>query len=194
MASKKSKSKQLISIMAPKVFGEIELGKTFASEPSYIIGRKINTNVMNVVSDSNKYYMKLIFLINSVDDTKALTEFIGSELLREYLSRMTLRRVKKIDMVQNLVTKDGVKVRVKSVAVISKKMSTRTKFDLGAKMKELVKQQVESSTMDDFIEKMINDEIKMRVMKEARKIYPVRYFELRKTEVIRSVNVEAKRQ
>jgi small subunit ribosomal protein S3Ae len=129
--------------MAPKIFGDVELGKTFAIEPSYIIGRKIVTNTMNLVRESNKYYMKLIFSINSIDGTKAFTEFSGSELLREYITRMVLRRVRQIALVQDLTTKDGVKIRVKSIALTSKKMSTRTKFDLASMIKESVKQQVE---------------------------------------------------
>src|SRR3972149_1479503 len=114
MATKKSKPKQWVSIMAPKFFGEVEIGKTFATEPDYIIGRKIITNAMNVVNDLDKFYMKLIFTISSINGTKALTEFTGTQLMSEYITRLVLTRVRRTDLVQDLMTKDGVKVRVKS--------------------------------------------------------------------------------
>jgi small subunit ribosomal protein S3Ae len=193
LASKKSKSKQWFSIVAPKIFDEIEIGRTFSIDPSYLVGRKIVANAMNIVSGYDKYYLKLMFRISSVDGTRALTEFSGSELMREYVSRMVLRRVRRIDLVQDLATKDGTNLRIKSIAVISKKMSTATKFDIAAMIKEYVKHTVEMSTFDDFIKDLINEEIKMDVLQQARKIYPVRHFEIRKVEVT-GESSESKRQ
>ena len=194
MATKKSKSKQWVSIMAPKFFGEVEIGKTFATEPDYIIGRKIITNAMNVVNDLDKFYMKLIFTISSINGTKALTEFTGSQLMSEYITRLVLRRVRRTDLVQDLMTKDGVKVRVKSIILTSKKISTATKFDVTNMIREMIQKTVENSTLEQFVEDVISDEIKMKVLQEARKIYPVRYFELRRTEVIKQTSSEPKQQ
>ncbi|TAL48594.1 hypothetical protein EPN87_00245 [archaeon] len=193
MATKKSKTKQWFSIVAPKIFDEIDLGRTTAAEPNYLIGRKITANAMNVIEGYDKYYVKLFFKISAVDGSKALTEFNGSELMREYISRMVLRRVKRIDLVQDLATKDGVKVRVKSIAVASKKMSTDTKLDLAAMMREYMQERVEASTFDDFVSDLLNEEIKMDVLQHARKIYPVRHFEIRKVEV-KLASSEAKPQ
>ena len=47
-------------------------------------------------------------------------------------------------------------------------------------MKDIVK----SLTLDDFVKKMLANEIKAKVLKECRKIYPVRNFEIRRTELI----------
>ena len=43
---------------------------------------------------------------------------------------------------------------------------------------------MQNLTLDDFIKGLMSDEIKNKVLKEARRIYPVRNFEIRKTEII----------
>lgn len=44
---------------------------------------------------------------------------------------------------------------------------------------------MEASTLDEFLEKMLNDDIKAKVISDARRIYPIRNFEVRKTETIK---------
>ena len=55
------------------------------------------------------------------------------------------------------------------------------------KVEELIEEIVKDSTLDDFVKGLINDEIKRRIVAEIRKIYPIRHFEIRKTEVKRSL-------
>lgn len=185
MAIKKSKSKEWFTIVTPEYFDEKEIGRTMATDPNTIINRRIVVSLMELANNFSKYYMKFIFRITKINGNKAITEFDGSECLRDYISRMVLRRIRRVDTIQDLTTKDDVKIRVKGLAIVSSKTKTNVRDIIRNSIREMVKKEVESLTLEDFIKKIISDEFKNRVLQEARKIYPVRNFEIRKTEIIR---------
>lgn len=182
---KKSKTKEWFTIIAPKYFDEREIGRTMVSAPNIILNRRISVSLMELANNFSKYYMKFIFRITKINGNRAITEFDGSECLRDYISRMVLRRIRRIDTVQDLATKDSVKIRVKCLAIVSRRTKSNVRDVIRNSIREMVKEEVESSTLEDFIKKIISDEFKNRVLQEARKIYPVRNFEIRKTEILR---------
>jgi len=183
LVKKKTKTKEWYAIISPKVFGENEIGRTFASEPEQILGRKIYLSALELTDNIDKYYMKVAFKIKKIEGNKAFTEFYGSECMQDYISRMVIRRVRRIDTVQDIKMKDGLKVRVKGIAVISRRAKSSIQVKISNKIKEKVKEEVETMTIDSLVEKILSDELKMRVLSEARRIYPVRNFEIRKAEV-----------
>lgn len=185
MAVKKAKSKEWFTIIAPKMFEEREIGKTMTSDPDTLIGRRITTSMMEISTDVSKYYLKFFFKIVKIDGNKAMTDFDGSECLRDYISRMVQRMVRRIDTVQDLKTKDGIGIRMKALAVISKKMKTSTSKVMRSEIKQMIKDEVEKSTLEELVQNTISDEIKNKIFQKVRKIYPIRNFEIRKTEIIR---------
>lgn len=184
MAVKKTKGKEWFTIVAPKIFNEKELAKTMTEDPKSLLNRRVAIGLMELTNNFSKYYMKFFFRIKRVEGGKAFTEFDGTECLRDYISRMVLRRVRRIDTVQDLMTKDGKKIRVKGLAITSRKINSIVQKTVRKKIKEVIKTEVEGSKFDDFIRKIISDSIKKKVLREGRKIYPIRNFEIRKTEVM----------
>lgn len=182
MAAKKTK--EWYKIIAPKYFGEKEIGKTLGTEPSSLIGKKISLSAIELTDNFSKYYLKFTFRIIKVNGKLAFTDFDGAECLRDYLSRMVLRRVRRIDTVQDLVTSDKRKIRVKGLGVIGRRVKSSIQVKVSNKMKEILKSIVEGYTLEKFVEGMIYDEIKNSILKEVRSTYPLRNFEIRKTEVI----------
>jgi small subunit ribosomal protein S3Ae len=181
---KKAKVKETYTIISPKVFGEKEIGVTFASEPKQLIGREVILSALELVENVNKYYLKILFKINRVEGNKAFTEFHGTECLQDYISRMVVRKVRRIDTVQDLLTKDKIKLRIKTICVLSRKAKSSVQASISKKIKEVIKQEVESKNLDDFVKSLISDEIKTKILVEARKIYPIKNFEIRKVEVL----------
>jgi len=192
LVKKKAKTKEWYTIISPKVFGEKEIGRTLASELELLIGRRIYLSALELANNINKYYMKFSFKINRIDGNKAFTEFHGSECLQDYVSRMVVRGVRRIDTVQGLVTKNNMKVKVKGIAVIPRKAKSSIQVKISEKIKQVLKQEVESITLDDLVEKILSDEIKMKVLTETRRIYPVRNFEIRRLEIAPSKETEQK--
>jgi len=167
------------------MFGKKPIGKTMISDPDLVVGRKISVSAVEVTNDFNKYYMKFQFLITSVNNDKAYTDFDGSECLRDYISRMVLRHVRRIDAVQDLKTKDGKQIRVKGLAIISRKAKSKTIKTVRRRIQELMEDIVKESNLDDFIEGIVTDKIKNHILRDIRTIYPIRNFEFRKTEMLK---------
>lgn len=180
----KAKAKEWYSIIAPRLFGEIDIGKTMTSNPDSLVGRRIKISLAELTNDYGKFYVKFIFKIRRIEGTKAYAEFDGSEVLQDYISRMILRRVRRIDTVQDLQTKDGIKIRVKGLAVIPRRIKSSIMGRIRNQIREMMKEEVEQANFEDLIDKIINDEIKGRILRTARQTYPVRNFEIRKTEII----------
>lgn len=184
MVEKKAKGKKWFTIIAPKVFGERELAKTMAVDQELLVGRRIVVSLIELTNDFSKYHMKFFFRIKKVEGEKAFTEFDGSECLRDYISRMVIRRVRRVDTVQGLKTKDDKVIIVKGLTVLSRKIKSNVKKIIRKSVAEAIKAEVENSTLDEFINNIISNEMKNKILKENRKIYPIRNFEIRKTEVI----------
>lgn len=184
MAVKKARNKEWFTIIAPEIFDNKEIGKTMISNPELLPGRRVIMSPVELTENFDKYYMKFIFRVNRIEGNKAFTEFDGSECMRDYVSRMVLRRVSRIDTIQDLTTSDGKKIRVKGLAIISRRAKNSIQIVIRSRIKEILKNEIEKMTLDDLIEDILSDDIKSSVLKEIRSIYPVRNFEIRKTEVI----------
>ena len=167
------------------MFGSRDIGKTTANDSKFLKGRIVVVSAIDVTNNFSKYYLKFNFRVSDVNGEVARTEFDGSECMRDYISRMVLRYVKRIDTIQDLKTKDGISIRVKGIAILSKKVDSSVAKIIRKRIQELVKKTVEESKLEDFVSGMVTDKAKIEVLDDIRKIYPVRNFEFRKTEIIR---------
>ena len=184
MVTKKAKSKEWYSIISPKMFGEKEIGKTMAADSEHLIGRKIILNTVELVENTDKFFMKVSLKIKKMDGKNLFTEFCGTEHMRDYISRMILRRIRRVDVIEDLKTKDGIGLRVKGIVIISRRIKSTIQKTIRSYVKELIKKEVEDSTLEEFIDGIISDDIKHRILSQIRRIYPVRNFEIRKTELL----------
>ena len=180
----KLKGKQWFTILTPKYFGEREIGKTISATSEALVGKTVNISAVEVTNDINKYYLKLKFKINSVNSDKAFTQFYGSECLQDYISRMVLHRIRRIDSIQDLTTSDKIKIRVKGLTIVSKRVKSSIAVKIREFVSAVVKKQVEESTLEELLQNILSNELKNKILKEGRRIYPIRNFEVRKTEVI----------
>jgi small subunit ribosomal protein S3Ae len=180
--AKKIKGKEWYTLIAPKIFKEKIIGETLTNEPKSLIGRTTRVNLMNLTDDFSKYYIKMYLKVVDVKEKNAYTEFAGLECMRDYISRWIRYGIKRIDTIQDLMTKDEKKVRVKTIIITSKKIKKSVAEALKKFVEDKLKKEVSSSTMDELIEKMISDTIKKSVIEEGKKIYPIRAFEIRKVE------------
>ncbi|MBD3155878.1 MAG: 30S ribosomal protein S3ae [Candidatus Aenigmarchaeota archaeon] len=180
--AKKIKGKQWYTIIAPKMFDKKALGETPVGDPETVMNRTISIPLVNLINDPSKYYIKFYFKVKEADGDKALTEFWGFQCLRDYISRMIRHGVLRIDNVMDLETKDKVKIRVKTIAVTSRKAKKEVEVSLRKFIKEKVSEEIPKLTLDNFVKKTLDDSIKRTIIEEGSKIYPIYKFELRKVE------------
>jgi len=171
-------------IIAPKIVGEITVGETPAADPKQLIGRIVNVSVADIDRKHPKFYLKLAFQIENVEGTKAFTKFVGHDILSERIYRMVQRRSSRIDSIEDLVTKDGVKLRIKPLMILPSKVATSVKHDVRRIMTETVRKIVSENTLEDIVKMILSDEIQRTIREECKKLYPVGMVEIRKSEVL----------
>jgi small subunit ribosomal protein S3Ae len=179
---KKMKGKEWYSMIAPKMFNEKVIGETPVSDVKALIGRTIQVNLMNLIDDLSKYYIKMYFKISDIKEKNAYTEFAGLECMRDYISRLIRYGIKRMDTIQDLITEDKKKIRVKTIIITSKKIKKNVAMSLKKLVEDMVKKEVTSVNLDELVEKIINDNIKRSIFDEGSRIYPIRAFEIRKVE------------
>lgn len=185
MAVKKAKAKQWFTILAPKNFGGKEIGKTLTGDPEKLVGRRIIIPAVELTDNYSKFYMKFTFKITEVNGTTVHTNFDRLEAMRDYISRMVLRRVRRIDTIQDLKAKDGAHLRVKGLTIVSRRVKTSIEKKIRERVIEMIKVNVEKNNLEDLVEKILSDELKNRVLQEIRRIYPIRNFEFRRIDVLK---------
>lgn len=176
--------KQWYEIYAPKAFGEKLLGETPAIEPKALLGRKMVVSLLELSRDYQKFYMKLIFQVNDVQGNKAYTKLIGHDIMRERIYRMVQRRVCRVDVIQDVVTKDGIKVRVKTVFVLIRRVGTSMKSATRKKAREVIEATLKEKTFEELMKSIIAGEVQQLVRKECSKISPVGNIEIHKSEIL----------
>ena len=179
---KSKKVKVWLKLITPEFLGKKEVGEIPTNEAEATKGRRIILSAIDVLRDFNKYYLKFIFKVGEVDNQNAYLFFDGLECTRDYIARMVRRRVDRTDFIVDKVTKDNIKLRIKTITVTRRvPRSIRTK--IRKTIDEILEKEVPNLTMEEFVLKVISENLKNFIINTINKIYPVRHFEFRKIEV-----------
>jgi len=179
----KLKGKEWYQIVAPGFFGDFVIGETMAIAPAQIKGRTVETSLTDITGDPNKYYLKFFFKIEEVKENKALTKFIGHDCTRDFLSRIVHGRSTRIDTNDIIKLVDN-NVRVKTIAVSNRRVSKTLEVKIRKNIRELVISELSKLKTEEFIGELIAGNLQLKIRKSVSKVYPIRYFEFRKTEVL----------
>ena len=182
MASK-LKGKEWYPIVAPKFFGDLVLGETISMDPEKIKGRVIEIGLMDFMDRTNKYYFKFSFKIVDVKNKKAETKYVGHTCTRDYLARIVRLRTTRIDTNDIIQLADN-KFRVKTISVSNRRISNPIATDIRRAATEHIKNELTSMKTEDFVKAMIEGKMQARIRKKISKVYPLRHFEIRKTELL----------
>ncbi len=179
------KTKKFYNILAPRMFNEIKIAETFASDPSNIIGRTIVTNMKEISKDFSKQHIKLCFKIYDVKGENAYTRFVGHSLSRDYMRSQIRRKTTRVESIIDATTKDGTTLRIKTIALAIGRAQTAQEKLLRKLMTEIVKNAASSMSLDNFVYEVVSGRISTKMYKSAGKIYPLKRVEVRKIKVLK---------
>ena len=176
--------KQWYEILAPKMFGAPAIAETLAADPKQLIGRTLYVSLPEISEDFAKFYVKLKVQIESVEGTKANTKLMGHDVMRERIYRMVQRYIRRVDCIQDVTTKDGVKLRIKTLLILIKRVGTSRKDAVRKMCKEFVAEVAKETDCEDLMFMIIKGELQQMVRRACSKAYPIGNIEIRKTEVL----------
>jgi len=181
---KKTKAKKWISIHAPTIFNEVIIGETITIDPQKVMGRTVELRLSTLLDDMSKSHVHIKLRINEIKDDEAYTEIIKYELSRIMLSRIVMRRTSKVESVDDVVTQDGRKIRIKSFAITLKKATTLQRTSVRNKLSTLIKKIASKYNFEAFILGTVSEKIQNDITKKLKKIYPLRKVEVRMIQII----------
>ncbi|RKX98644.1 MAG: hypothetical protein DRP54_08070, partial [Spirochaetes bacterium] len=164
------------------MFGESAVAETPATDPKSVIGRNVSVSLSELLGEGSKEFMNLIFKIEKVSGRYAYTRFNGIVTVREYIARFVRKRVQKVETVDDFTTKDGWKIRVKTVTILNRNTETTIKKKMRAHIRSFLKEKIAKSTIEDVVRSVIAGNLQNNIRKSGNKIYPVRFFEISKIE------------
>ena len=91
-------------------------------------------------------------------------------------------RTSRIDTNDIIDFKDG-KMRVKAVAITNRKAPSKVEVVLRKELRSKISE-LKKMTVEEFVKSLILGEIQQNIRKDINKIYPIRFLEFRKTEVL----------
>lgn len=184
-AMKKSwRDKGWYEIVAPPMFANRVVGDTPALEQGHLIGRVFETTLGDVIDDFSKSHIKLYFQVKKTDGGKAITNFIGHEVVRDYIRSQVRRRAGKIEDVATVTTQDGYKLRLSSMVTTLRRMQTSKLEAIRGDMRKVVVTRAGERTFEQFVLEMVLGKLSSDIYKEAKRYCPVHRVEVYKSKVI----------
>lgn len=179
----KWKAKVWYNIRAPPMYNGAVIAETLADEGDKLMGRVAEATLQDLTGDFSKMHVKMLFKVQAVRGNECATKFAGHELTSDYIRRLTRRKHSKIDAVVDVVTKDGFRMRVKPMAVTDRRAQSSQEQEI--RRLAIEKIQGAASEMDhaQFIKIVVSGDLGQTIYNEARKIYPLKRVEIRKSEV-----------
>lgn len=181
--AKTALQKEWYEIVAPDLFGGETVAETPAEEAELLGDRTVKVNLQDLMPSADKYYIDVFLQVTDVEGSKAQTRIAGHTVASEHVSRMVSRRSNRVDAVTDVTTSDGETVRVKVVGTTIRKTNSSRVKSVRERINEVVADRAEDATLDAFMESVFTGDLQGAVREEARKIYPLRDVEIRKTEV-----------
>jgi small subunit ribosomal protein S3Ae len=171
-------------IVAPPMFGGAKIGETPALYSQQLLGRVFETTLGDIIEDFSKSHIKLYFQVKNVGDAKAITDFVGHEMARDYIRSQVRRRVGKADDIATVTTQDGYRLRLSSMVTTVRRVQS-TKIDaVRGEMRKVVVARAKERTFDQFVQEMVLGKLSSDIYKEAKRYCPIHRVEVYKSKVL----------
>ncbi len=178
----KIKKKIWYPILAPKAQNSIPLGETYVTEVGAAVGRMIHSPLKILTDNLHDQNIYLKFKITGAEGNNLQTEVMGYYLTPPSIKKMARRNTVRLDDSFVVVTKDGKKVRIKTVAVTIHMAVRSVCSSLLRAMRDAIAREAAQSDFQELIQKLVSRHIHNAVKKHVSKIYPIRAFEVKVVE------------
>lgn len=191
MAEKKTKvvdkwkAKSWYSIIAPEAFESREIGQLVSSDEANLMNRVVKIGLGDLLgsfSQSSAYTM-LYFRVKEVKGKSAHTIFIGHELVPGYMRTLARRRRSIMNQVDDVTTKDGVPVRIKTICVSGLKVSSAIRADVRKAISASVQALAKQTDFPVLVQEMVFGKFSAKVFGAVKKIGPLKRVEVRKSQL-----------
>ena len=170
----KGKRKIWFKIIAPKLFGEKEIGESYLTAGDKAVGRVLKVNLRELSGNPKDQNVYLSLRITSLDGSTLKTSTIGYQLTPSFVKRLVRKNADRVDDFLILKTKDGKEIILKLLIITRNKVQRSVKTNLRKQLKELLKEEISKLDFDTFVVNLVNQKIQSGIKKKLHKIYPLK--------------------
>jgi len=186
--------KKWYPVKVPKMFGDKIVAETPALKEKHLIGRIIEIP-LNELTGSFKHFKTKVFLrVTEIKDGAVQTEYYGQEQASDVISRLVRKWSSRIDLVEDIKTKDKVMLRIKVLTITRRRVNTSVKSAIRAKIREEVIKEVQKKTLEELITDINNNTTQKTISKNISSIYPIKSVEIRKIEILKKKKNGSKKE
>lgn len=179
----KWKSKTWYQVYGPDIFEQKEIAQVPATEDANLENRILQITLADLTGDMTQTYMNLLFRVSEVKGKSVYTKLIGHFLSPSYMRSLVRRRRSIVDEIVDVVTKDGVKIRVKISVFTAKRLSTGVRTAMRLEMRAELIEHAKNTEFNTFEQEIIFGKFSSKLYKAVKRVAPVKRVEIRKTEV-----------
>ena len=185
----KVKKKKWVEIVAPKIFNEISLGRTYVVQKEDILNKFITVNLMNITRDPKKQSINVTFRVNNTLGEKVKTEIVKYAMQPTAVRRFVRRQKDKVDDSFIVKSKDNIKIRVKPILVTIAPASKPVQSSLRAKARQVIANEIAKLSYEKFIEEVIQRAFQKKVKSQIKNIFPLAICEIRVAEIVKTTKL-----
>lgn len=170
----KWKKKKEYLIIAPKLLGNVEIGQTVADKDEKVIGRVAKVNLGQIMNQIQKRKYDVYLVISNVQGSNANTELRALELKANFVRRLIGRRCNKIEIVQYLDSKDGERIKVKTLCVTKRRIEKAKEKDIRRNIRKHIGMLVVKHSCNDVFDYVMNKELEKELISKVKNIAEMR--------------------
>ncbi len=179
------KLKSWYTVFAPDIFESKPIGQIVALEEETLKDRIVKTGLGELTGSFSQgaAFTSIFFRVDKVSGKSVSTKFIGHGLAPGYIKTLLRRRRSILYLVDDVTTKDGKAMRIKSVAVTAFRESENVRHDLRTAVSREIKAVAAESDLNTLIQEIVFGKFSAKVFGRVKTITPLRRLEIRKSEV-----------
>lgn len=185
-AGKKWKGKDWYAILAPSTFGKKQIGESPSTDIKDISGRVLEVALTSLVPQTQRYYVRLNFKVNRVEGNNAHTRFNGLTVSREQMFRLVRKRFSKVELVNEVETKDGWKLQLTTISALNRSTKSSVQSEVRLLTDKWLKEFSAKSSIEDFVKGVTSGAVQKNIKGLGSKVYPIRFTEITKVEVLKA--------
>lgn len=160
-----------------------EIAHVLAAEDKLLLNRIVSIGLDAFTGDLSQAYATLFFRISEVKGQSAFTKLIGHELSKSYLRTLVRRRRNALYDVVDVITRDGVPLRLKVGVFTAHRVSDGARAAIRTAVREEMASRAKNMDFPLLEQEVIFRKFASRLYNRAKKIAPIKRVEIYKSEV-----------
>ena len=187
----KTKKKLWFKVVAPKLFGQKEIGESYLTASDKGVGRTLKVNLRDLTGSPRDQNAHVDFEITKVDGALLRTKTIGYSVSPSHIKRVVRKNTNKLDDVFTLKTKDNKDVIIKTLCVTLNKTQRSTRSNLRSKLQELLSAELAKADLDAFIGNLVSGKMLGSLKRGLSKTHPLKGITIRVLQLKKEKNKRA---